>query len=199
MTYLIKHVAYILTTIVFSATYSLVIAQSSTCEVIEDGIDLQTKSYRLALAPTLLFNYTPPQIKNDLQENNLLTTQGQIVKIDDQVSLHLNLKVNSLKAQSFYGEVKQENILKVTLINGREITLKCYAGSKGVLSQDRKSYIYPLGYHLSKSDMRALKKKEIDKIGIQWSSGYEDYTIYEVDFFMNQLACLEEVNQQKPN
>lgn len=199
MTYLTKHLRYILSGIFLLTLGSVLTAQNTPCSIIEDGIDLETKSYRLSLAPVLLFNHTPPQIKNDLQEENLIKTQGQIVKIDDQVSLHLNLTVNSLKAQTFYGEVVQQNILKITLINEREITLKCYAGSKGVLTQDRKSYVYPLGYHLSKSDIRALKKKEIDKIGIQWSSGYEDYTIYEVDFFMNQLACLEEVNQQKPN
>jgi len=40
---------------------------------------------------------------------------------------------------------------------------------------------------------------EIDKIGIQWSSGYEEYTIYEVDFLTSQLSCLKQIKDQKPN
>ena len=101
-------------------------------------------------------------------------------------------------APSHYGEVVNDHILKITLLNGKEIQLRCYAGSKGVLNTEKSGYIYPLGYKVSKSDMRALKKMEVDKIGIQWSSGYEEYVIYEVDFFQNQISCLNQTTQ-RPN
>ncbi len=173
--------------------------QNHNCVFIQNGIDLQTKLYRTEVAPALFFNYTPPQIKNELQENNLIECAGQVVKVDNQAALHLNLRVNSKKAQTVYGEIKNQHILKFTLIDGKEITVKCFAGSNGVISNDKNSYIYPIGFELSNRDLRALGKKEIDKIGIQWSSGYEEYTIYEVDFLMNQIACLEQATQKKPN
>ncbi len=175
------------------------LGQSLKCNILQDGIDLQTKTYRIEVAPALLFNYTPPEVKNELQADNLMKCQAQIVKIEDKVSLQLNLKINSLKAQTVYGEVAKTNMMKIILIDGKEIKLECYAGSRGVLSQNKKSYTYPLGYQLSNRDIKTLSKKEIDKIGIQWSSGYEEYIIYEIDFLMNQLACLERASNQKPN
>lgn len=173
--------------------------QNVPCEIITDGIDLQTKTYRIELGPSMLFNYTPPEVKNDLQEDNLMKCQAQIVKIEDKTSLHLNLRINSLKAQDIYGSIDKANVMKITLIDGKEIKLNCYAGSTGVQTQNKKAFIYPVGYELSNRDIKQLSKKEIDKIGIQWSSGYEEYLIYEIDFFMNQLACLDRVANQKPN
>ena len=176
-----------------------IVGQNLPCEVINDGIDLQTKTYRIELGPALLFNHTPPEVKNDLQEDNLMKCQAQIVKVEDKTSLHLNLSINSLKAKDIYGSIDKAGMMKITLIDGKEIKLNCYAGSPGVQSQNKKGYIYPVGYELSNRDIKQLSKKEIDKIGIQWSSGYEEYLIYEIDFFMNQLACLNRVANQKPN
>lgn len=185
---------------VFFLIYGLNLgAQNLPCEIINDGIDLQTKTYRVELGPTMLFNFTPPEVKNDLQEDNLMKCQAQIVKVEDKTSVHLNLRINSLKAQDIYGSINKADIMKVTLIDGKEIKLKCYAGSPGVQTQNIKGFIYPVGYELSNRDIKQLSKKEIDKIGIQWSSGYEEYLIYEIDFFINQLACLDRVANQKPN
>gem|GEM_PF-4063952 len=111
-------------------------AQRSKCSVLHDGIDLQTKTHRIEIAPTLLFNHTPPEIKNDLQEDNLMECNAQIVRIEGKASLHLNLRINSQKATSVYGEIAAGHMMKVILIDGKEVELNCYAGSKGVLSQD---------------------------------------------------------------
>lgn len=199
MTYYHKSISYLLILAIFIGHVTVCLSQQKNCEVVHDGVDLQTKEYRIELAPDLWFNYTPPQIKNELQEDNLINTTAQLVKVEDVTTLHLNMKVNSLQAQKAYGSIDAGDILKITMINGREVNLKCYAGSSGVMNQNRKSFIYPVGYTLEKSDLRVLAKKEIDKIGIQWSSGYEEYTIYEVDFFMNQISCLKQIEDQKPN
>lgn len=181
----------------FLLFFPLALNGQSDCEVVFDGIDLQTRNYRVEISPNLLFNYTPPQLKNDLKQDNLMNCDAQIVSIEGKPSLHMNLRVNSLQAVKHFGSVEKNHLLKVILVNGKEIELKCYAGSKGVLVQDQKAYIYPLGYTLTNKDLKNLKKKDIDKIGIQWSSGYEEYPIYEVDFFINQIACLEGTIQKR--
>ena len=173
--------------------------QGDNCSYVFNGIDLQTKQYLIEVAPESFFNYTPPEIKNDLQEENLIQCRGQIVKADDQASLHLNIQINSLKAQEYYGTIDAGYILKVIFLDEQELSLKCAAGSKGVMPRNQKNYIYPVGYKLSSREIRMLSKKEIDKIGIQWSSGYEEYPIYEIDFLMNQVLCLNQAEQQKPN
>lgn len=183
----------------FLVTMSFLSAQSAPCDVLSNGIDLQTKSYRIEIAPEQFFNHTPPEIKNELQSGNLIQCSGQIVKMDDEAALHLNLRINSQQAKEVYGSIHQQFILKVILIDGKEVKLNCFAGSQGVLSPDKSGYIYPIGYALPNRALKTLAKKEIDKIGIQWTTGYEEYIIYNVDFLMNQIACLQQASRKKPN
>jgi len=184
---------------IFSLKANVTLAQQAKCDFLYDGIDLATKTYRTELAPAMVFNHTPPEVKNDLQTSNLIQCRGQVVQIENIVSLHLNIQVNSLVAQKVYGSIDQGALLKVTLLDGKEVELKNYAASTGTATEDRKAFIYPVAYELSGRAVKQLSKLEIDKIGIQWSSGYEEYTIYEVDFLTNQLGCLKKAKDQKPN
>jgi len=166
-------------------------AIKTDCDIIFNGIDLDTKNHRIEIGRAMIFQHTPPEVKNELQEGNLIHVGGQIVQINEEPALHLNVRIDSKIAKDFYGSVDMGNLLKVTLIDGKEIKLKCYAGSSGVPTADKSGFIYPLGYTLEKKHLRQLGKLEMDKIGIQWSSGYEEYPIYEIDFFINQIECLQ--------
>jgi len=177
----------------------VILAQSYRCDILQQGIDLQSKQYHIQLAPDFLFNYTPPQIKNDLQSDNLINTAAQIQMVDDETILALNVRINSLAAPSYYGSIDPEAFLKITLINEKTIELRCKAGSTGTHNPDQKAYIYAVSYTLDKRAHKLLAQNEVDKIGIEWSSGYEEYTIYEVDFFINQIACLQQAIAAKPN
>jgi len=188
----------LLALVIFSLEANVIYSQTK-CDVLYDGIDLTTKTYRVEMAPAMIFNHTPPEVKNNLQTSNLIKCRGQIVQIQDDVSLHLNIQINSLMAPKVYGSLDVGALLKVILIDGKEIELQNYASSAGVPTEDKKAYIYPVAYKLSNRTVKQLSKMEIDKIGIQWSSGYEEYTIYEVDFLTSQLSCLKQIKDQKPN
>ena len=164
---------------------------SDACNIVYNGIDLDTKNHRIEIGRSMIFQHTPPEVKGELQEGNLLHVAGQIVQINNEPSLHLNIRIDSKIAKDFYGTVETGNIMKITLLNGKEIQLKCYAGSGGVPTADKSGFIYPLGYKLENKHLKQLSKLEMDKIGIQWSSGFEEYPIYEIDFFINQIECLQ--------
>lgn len=160
------------------------------CNVVFDGIDLKTKLYRKELAPQKLFNFTPAELKNDIQLGNLIETQGQLMKIEDNYYLNLNLSLYSKKAVQQYGSIKQGSALNIKTIDGNNYKLVCRAGSEGLKVNFQSNYIYPISYNFDKSLVKKLTKSEIDRIGIEWTSGYEEYTVYELDFFINQIACL---------
>ncbi|MFT4565547.1 MAG: hypothetical protein ACI9FN_000500 [Saprospiraceae bacterium] len=185
----------ILSTIIFLVVFADQPQQKydsySPCDIVYNGIDLETKNHRIEIGRAMLFDHTPPEVKNELQEGNLIHAEGQIVQINNEAALHLNIRIDSKIAQKYYGSVETGNLLKITLLDGKEIKLKCYAGSSGVPTKDKSGFIYPLGYTLEKKQLKQLAKLETDKIGIQWSSGYEDYLIYEIDFFINQIECLQ--------
>ena len=164
------------------------------CKIIFDGVDMKTKERRKEIAPARFFTFTPPELRNVLKEDNLLMGTAQLLRVEDQVYLNLNITINSLLANSQYGSIDHGNVLNIIFIDKNEIKLKCVGPSQGVLSQDRKSYIYAVAYLLPKAERRSLSKKEIDKIVIHWSSGYEEYIIYEVDLILSQIRCLQKIS-----
>ncbi len=162
----------------------------NNCEIVFDGIDLSSKLYRKEIVPQKLFYFTPDEIKNNIQQGNLIEAFGQMMRVEDNYYLNLNLSLYSKKASEQYGSIDKGSSLHVKMINGQSYKIPCRAGSYGQKVNFQKNYIYPVSYSIDKSLSKKLTKSEIDKIGIEWSSGYEEYVIYELDFFINQIACL---------
>ena len=83
--------------------------------------------------------------------------------------------------------------MSLKLIKSGQIDLRCVKGSTGLADDTQNHTVYALSFELDKSQIKKLKKYEIDKVGVEWSSGYEEYEVYEVDALMNQLSCLEKL------
>ena len=45
-------------------------------------------------------------------------------------------------------------------------------------------------YPINSSVLATLAKGEVDTIRMYWSSGFEEYEVYNLDFFINQIRCL---------
>ena len=40
-------------------------------------------------------------------------------------------------------------------------------------------------------EMELIKDLELDKVAIIWSSGFEEYPVYEIDLLQRQLECIK--------
>ena len=165
---------------------------ASECQVLFDGIDIKSKLYRKEIAPSYFFSYTPAELKNELKTQNLLWVEAQVSRLETYDYLNLNIHVYSAKATDSYGSIEPQSKLIIKTIHGKSVELLSRSKSNPVAADDQTSYIYPVSYELDKSKVKRLLSEEIDQVGIQWSSGYEQYTVYEVDFLMNQLRCLNQ-------
>lgn len=165
--------------------------QRPPCTLIHDGIDIQTKEYRKETAPQFFFHYTPPTIKNDMQTDNLLEAEAKLLQLHESYYLELNIHLFSQRAARQYGEIETGSLLQLTLINGQKHKIKSLSLAQGIFDPESRHVTYAVSYMLDKSAIKAMSKYEIDQIGIQWSSGYEEYVIYEIDLIKNLLTCLE--------
>jgi hypothetical protein len=178
--------------IIFSVllSYTSPSAETYNCTTLYDGIDVKTKLYRKELAPEYFFSYSPPELKNELKTHNLMNVDAQVSKIESNQYLNLNIHMYSAQATKMYGSIEAQSKMVITTIYGREIELLSRAKSVPLLTNDPEINIYVVSYDLDRSSIKRLSSEEIDKVGIEWTSGFEDYTIYEVDFLKNQLGCL---------
>jgi len=104
----------------------------------------------------------------------------------------LEITIASEHAQRDYGIIEKGSVLNIKLMDDTNVKLFNNKTDVGVSNELTNSVTYQAQYVVSPGAEKVLRKNEIDKIRVIWSSGYEDYEVYDLDFFINQFRCLNE-------
>ena len=161
------------------------------CKVKLKGIDKKTRKERTELEAAYLFGYTHPNIKSHFKENDFLTCFAKLSKIGGLYYLSLEVRIASNKANKTYGALDKGAPIRIKLLNGETVNLYNLTAATGFIEPITGVTVYQANYPMEKGEYKELSKTELDKIGLIWSTGYEEYEIYEVDFLMNQAQCLK--------
>ena len=175
------------------ASYSQ--AQTSTakhCNVKYNGVDPTIDQHVIEMQKEALFIFTPDAFKSMLVEYPLVEGEAALIATGGFTYFEMALKVNSARARKDYGYIEKGNLVKFFLMDGTTFYSNSLGTAMPKLAQDRKSTDYVVSCILEKEEIKLLNKSYIDRIGIIWSKGYEEYEIYNPDFFINQLSCIEE-------
>lgn len=167
------------------------IIKEKECELVFNGIDEQLNKKRKEVKSSKWFTFTHPKLLNHFKANDFLTGEASLMQVDKKFYLNLRLILATRDARRSYGYVGEGAMLRISLINGDRIYLKNQISSNGNLEAYTGNTVYQCLYQVEKDYIKDLKRTEIDRVGIMWSTGFEEYDVYEVDFLMNQLYCLE--------
>lgn len=159
------------------------------CRIITD--ETIDKQRNLVSGPTRLFNFTPDNIKSYFKEKDLMTTDVFFSKTGNNLFLHLKFKMISRDASKNYGFIPTGSMLRIDLLSGRNVILNAVEESNGIVEQYTGNVLYNVRYQVNREQFDLLFGVPVDSAGIMWSSGFERYTIYEVDALMNQLECFK--------
>lgn len=163
------------------------------CNLAYSGIDEFSGKIRKEVAKELFFSFTSDKMKPYFKEKDYLTCKGGLSSISGGVySLNLEIEVASESAQREFGFLEKGAVLIVKMIDGSSIRLVNRKTDMGSLNPLLKSVVFKPQYLIGANQVKDLSKGEVDKVRIVWSLGYDDYEIYELDFFKNQFRCLEE-------
>lgn len=161
------------------------------CNLMKD--EMNGKSRVIQTENALLFDYTPEKLKTYFKTNNLLKTNASIRKEGKDFFLHLQISIMSKDAAKNYGFIAEGSLMKIFLVNGRNIALHSGVKSSTRIENYTGNTIYDVFYPINKDALNNLIKFPLDTLGIMWSSGFEKYEIYQVDILMNQLNCLKSI------
>jgi hypothetical protein len=145
-----------------------------------------------SLEPELLFTYTPEEVKKILKGVSYMKGYAFIGKEPGYTFLQLNLEIASDLALAHYGNLNKSFMI-IKLINGKEIRLINNRFDTGKTDPVKKTTSLSGMYYINKDEEKLLLSSELDKIKLNFVSGYEDYIIYNVDFFTRQLICINAV------
>ncbi len=144
------------------------------------------------LVPELLYTYTPEEIKKYLKGNIYEKGFAFIGQEPGYTYLQLNIEIASTQALSQYGSLNK-SFISLKLINGEEIRLVVGRFDNGSIDNDKRITLLSGVYYLEKKDEKALLTSEVDTMRLHYASGYEDFTIFNTDFFIRQLNCINSI------
>ncbi|MDQ3016270.1 MAG: hypothetical protein M3R25_06085 [Bacteroidota bacterium] len=169
------------------ATYR---SEPFNCKVTSDTVDEATSRRRIHLEKSLLFTHTETDLRPYFKDKELITCYGELSKIDAYVYLTIEFQIASSHSQSNFGLLQNGSLLRLKLLSGEYVSLYNIKSDRGRIDPYSGHTVFTGQYALGKDEIRMLQSSELDKVRILWSTGYEDYDVYKIDFFIDRLACL---------
>lgn len=164
------------------------------CTIAYEGVDDYTKKKVTSLKKELFFSYTDKQVAPYLQGKNYINCEAYLSKFaTGQLYLQLEISIASKNARVEYGFVKEGALLAVKLLNGEIANLYTSGSDGGVINEKDNETIYRVTLAINKDNQKILQHSLIDSIRFTWSTGFEEYEVLNLDFFQNQINCINKL------
>jgi len=161
------------------------------CAFTFNGMDESSGRWKKELRKEQLFTFTHEHLRLFLKEKEYLRCEGYMGSSGGFRSLVLEFTFVYPNAREVYGFIEKGSTLTLRLLNGQHVNLTSNAMAKVSYDTRREELTYRVEYLIDQSVLSILNASELDAIRVFWSSGFEEYPVYALDFFMKQLACLD--------
>ncbi|WCL82116.1 hypothetical protein PPO43_03240 [Saprospira sp. CCB-QB6] len=136
------------------------------------------------------FSYTPTEYRRFFPNEDYLSASGFLRESEGKLLMELEIRLLDQEADKSFGFLPPKAKLELTAMDGRSYTLYSPLGAKR--QAQGKESVYICRFPLKKKDQKWLRKHEISELSLQWSAGTQSYRIYYLDFFKDQLDCLQQ-------
>ena len=160
------------------------------CVYASDGVDEFSKKRRRELATETFFAYTSTDLRRTLGQDDLITARGRLVDNGGEVTFAVTYVIRSAFANREFGALPRGAGLALRLVGGGEVLLRNARLVQGEYDPVDKVTRYEARYPLDKSAIKTLSRRYLDDARVTWGTGFEDYPLYDIDYFRRLLACL---------
>lgn len=157
------------------------------CQLSYKGKDAQG-AQKVELAESLLFTYTDEDLKAHIKDQEVISGYVSMAILKGQEYVVFRMEMASTKIAKAYGELPVGSPIKIIFLDGKHLFLDV-VNTEGRMIDETMSFIALT--KMDKAQKKELSKCAIDKLGLLWEAGYEEYNIYDVDLLKNQIECLK--------
>lgn len=161
------------------------------CEITFDGYDDILGSNKKEVKSEYFFGYSQEKMKSYFKNDDFIQCDAFVSKVGRKYYLTLKLRVKSKDAKKTYGMLRANETIRFEMIDGSKVYCTSMIQDDGTIEAYTGHTLYTGIFEINKDDLDTLKDNFLDNIGIIWSSGYEQYNIFNVDFLKNQIKCLK--------
>jgi hypothetical protein len=167
-------------------------ASIPNCNIVFEGKDSFSGKRRIDLGRSPFFSFTSDKMRSYFEEGDMIECEAYMSAVAGGYKfICLEVTVASETAQRSYGSIEKQGLLSIKLVDGTTVNLYNNKTDYGFLDPLKKKVLYKAQYLIPNEHVKTLSKVDVDMVRLVWSTGYEDYTIYETDFLINQLNCLD--------
>ncbi len=166
------------------------------CIVIE-SIDDFTGQKRKDTQRAHYFDFSYDRMLPHLKGVPFLQCYANLTNMSGYTFIHLEIIVNNPNASRNFGSIEKDAQITFYLLNGQSITLNNRRTDNGRIDPLKKTTSYIIQLAIDKAVEKELKNGLVDQMRIVWSKGYEEYQIYNMDFFRQQIKCLRDGSRVK--
>ncbi|HKK75231.1 MAG TPA: hypothetical protein VJ953_09175 [Saprospiraceae bacterium] len=163
---------------------------SESCRFAHNAYDAKLQRYRREMPSGELFSYTDDRLRFYLKDKAYLSCNAYLSTIGGLRLLNLEFKFAYPNASEAYGFIEKGSILTLLFLNGDFINLQAGILANGQYDMETEELTYRVQYPISNAQITYLKKGDLDRVRVYWSSGYEEYEVFDVDFLGQQADCL---------
>jgi hypothetical protein len=139
-----------------------------------------------------LFRHTPPALKSYLQGKPNVQCEAALAAAGANAILHLNFIIHDPNPRKAFGKLEKNSLATLWFMDGTSFFLYNQQTEEGVQNPDSQAFVFQAQFALHAEVLKKMRRMELDKIRIAWSSGYEDYDVQYVQLLMGQARCLFE-------
>ena len=141
--------------------------------------------------PTLFFTHTDETLRPYLDGKEYLRATAWVSR-DERNERYLVLRLNfaNPNAMTNYGFLPERSTLSLHLLNGRVINLQAVQQAVGIIDRQKFEVNYEVAYRLPRAYATDLRNEPLDFVRLFWSSGFEEYEVYQVDALARIMSCL---------
>lgn len=162
------------------------------CKFDFEGKDPLNGQYRKDLEKETLFTYTDERLRLYLKDKEYLQCDAFMTRLNNNFHfLSLEFTFAYPNAREAYGFIEKGSMLIIKLLNGGFIQLRSGKMDNGQYNTESELLTYGVNYIIPPNMINSLKNMEVDSIIVTWSSGYEEYEMFNIDFFQRQISCLD--------
>ena len=161
------------------------------CEIVFDGYDDALGSDKKEIKSEFFFGHSQEKMKSYFKSDDFIKCDAHVSKVGRKYYITLDFRVKSKDAKKTYGMLRANETMRFEMIDGSKVYCTSMIQNSGTIEPYTGNTLYTGIFEIEKDDLSILKDNFLDNIGVIWSSGYEQYNIFNVDFLKNQLECLE--------
>ncbi|MCB0706591.1 MAG: hypothetical protein KDC34_14855 [Saprospiraceae bacterium] len=161
------------------------------CFLTFDGVDEFSGKKRRDTQMKVFFTATRDELRPYLNGKEYVVCKGQLTSLSGGLLfLSLEFTIASKTAQQSFGGLQKGSLMTIKLLNGESVRMQNSKSDYGTYNAVEESFTFRGQYMIDPGMEKMLRDGEVDKIRVNWGAGYEDYELYELDFFSDMLRCL---------